>query len=333
MEIAKSFFRSPIHSSWFFTSFYPAIMWIAYYDLPYRRSSRLQVSPLAENLQISPDSSLQFHQPGRPSLSEFQTNVTVWPIIEAVLRNVLVHLPQASNRPDGVSLELVDTILYTAQPNGPAVPLGSFIRTGYSLAEIRREKAKRPHDSSVNSVFRTASSDQNQMIFPRFIIETQKARLLSCHNGQTIGNNLQFVVHFRSKILLPSEAMDQARSMPSEQKLLLYHPQLGKQGTERRIPNAGGLPMEVSVLFEEFPVSLHQDDFADLLYFFFLNLAELPSVCCDAYIPQCAHCGFSHEPGLRCTDCWCVLHVHCERVLVQPVQGKGTCIVDCITRV
>ena len=303
-------------------------MWIAYYDLPYRRSSRLQVSPLAENLQLHPDTSLHFHQPACPSPSEFQANVIVWPLIEAVLRNLLIRLPQASNRPDGVSLELVETILYTAKPNGPTIPLGSFIRTGFSLAEIRREKAKRPRDSSVPTVFRTVSSDQDRMIFPRFLIETQKARLLSCHNGQTISNNLQFTVQFRSKVVLPSEALNEAKTIPSEQKLLVYHPQLGKRGTESAIPNAAGIPMEVSVWFEELPVSLHQDDYADLLYFFFLNLAELPAVCCDAYLPKCAKCGWTHEPALRCSDCWCVLHVRCDRVLMQPVQGKGTCIVS-----
>ena len=166
------------------------------------------------------------------------------------------------------------------------------------------------------------------MIFPRFLIETQKARLLSCHNGQTISNNLQFTVQFRSKVVLPSEALNEAKTILSEQKLLVFHPQLGKRGTESAIPNAAGIPMEVSVWFEELPVSLHQDDYADLLYFFFLNLAELPAVCCDAYLPKCAKCGWTHEPALRCSDCWCVLHVRCDRVLMQPVQGKGTCIVS-----
>ena len=302
-------------------------MWIAYYDLPHRRSSRLQISPLAENLQLVPDASLRFHQPLCPSPAEFEANVTVWPSGEAVLRNVLIHLPQASNRPDGVALDLVEAILYTAKPNGPTVPLGSFIRTGYSLAEIRREKAIHPRDSCLTAVFRTASSDQERMIFPRFLLEGQKARLLSCHSGQTLSNNLQFVVQFRPKVVLPSEALSEAKSLPSEQSLLFFHPQLEKRGTENGIPNAAGIPMEVAVQFEEFPVSLHQDDYADLLYLFFLNLAELPTVCCDAFVPKCAKCGLSHDPLLRCDDCWCVLHVRCERVLLQPVQGKGNCIV------
>lgn len=325
-KVSFSLFLS-LTPSWFFASFYPTIMWIAYYDLPYRRSSRLQVSPLAESLQLHPDTSLHFRQPACPSASEFRANVTVWPLVEAVLRNLLIRLPQASNRPDGVSLELVETLLYTAKPHGPTVPLGSFIRTGYSLAEIRRERAKRPRDSCITTVFRTACSDPERMIFPRFLIEAQKARLLSCHNGQTISNNLQFTVQFRSKVVLPAEARKEAETLPSEQKLLFYHPQLEKRGTESAIPNAAGLPMEVSVRFEEFPVSLHQDDYADFLYFFFLNLSEVPTVCCDAYLPKCARCGWTHEPGLRCSDCWCVLHMRCDRVLMQPVQGKGTCIV------
>lgn len=298
-------------------------MWVTYYDLPHRKSSRLQASPLATLLHVSPDLSQHFHQPSRPSSSEYLALIATWPFVEAILHNVVIHLPQASNRPEGVILELVEALIYTHKPQGSSIPIGSFIHTGRSLAALRRDNTcQRGVDLSLYDTFRACDEDE-QIIFPRFIIDVLNARLLSSHGDQTIGNNLELVVHFRPKVFLSLEAMQQVESMYSEQKLRQYHTQMGG----KKIPNSFGLPMEVSVMFEEFPISLHQDDYQDLLSFFFLNLAELPTVCCDAYLPRCSSCGYTHEPGYKCRDCWCVLHIHCEQVLIQPMQGKGTSIV------
>ena len=344
-------------SNYFFDSFYPIIQHILYPFRPYKRSL-LHTTPL---LSSCPLPSVPFSQPSTPTLAEYQFLVDTWPFVEATLSNVLLSLPQSSRQPKGVVVDIGKAIVFTHKAEDASIPLGSFICKNKSWGEVMRAMDDRTEDDSwSNPVFRQIESADDTPLFPRFLVEAWSTHLYSTYSSQRIAHDLSFTLHFRPKVVLPVElfsAFESSESStnglsglpstnasesslttnaptslsnypseshlthyPSESHLTHYPPELASE----RIPNALGLPLEVTFLTESLRLHLNQSHYRDILAFFFLNLGELPTVCCHPCFPACPLCQWSHDPGLRCADCWCVLKVVAERVKVRLFTSSVT---------
>ena len=325
-------------SNYFFNSFYPIIQHILYPFRPYKRAL-LHTVPL---LSSCPLPSVPFSQPSAPTLAEYQFLVDTWPFVEATLSNVLLSLPQSSRQSKGLVIDIGKAIVYTHKAEDASIPLGSFICKNKSWGEVIRSMDDRTGDDFwSNPVFRQVESADDTPLFPWFLVEAWNTHLYSTYSNQRIAHDLFFMLHFRPKVVLPVElfsALESSTSVssessnntsglpsitnssaslssnyPSESHLTHYPPELANE----RVPNALGLPLGVTFLTESLRLHLNQSHYRDILAFFFLNLGELPTVCCHPCFPACPLCQWSHDPGLRCTDCWCVLKVVAERVKVR----------------
>ena len=110
-------------SNYFFNSFYPIINLVLYPFLPYRRAL-LHRAPLLAAQPLPP---IAFTQPPTPTPHDFQVNVDTWPFVEATIRDLVVHLPQATRKSQALVLEIGKGVVFTHKANDASVPLGSFI--------------------------------------------------------------------------------------------------------------------------------------------------------------------------------------------------------------
>ena len=304
-------------SNFFFNSFYPIINLVLYPFLPYRRA-HMHLAPL---LATQPLPSIPFSQPPAPTLQEYQLNVDTWPFIEATVRDLILHLPQATRKSQGLVLEIGKGIVFTHKAKDASIPLGSFICRNCSWGELMRSVWSGEQDDDVwhNPTFQCIDSSDDTPLFPRFVVELWNTYIYTNHTQDLIAHNLAFTIHFRPKVVLPAELVSKLSDYPSESHLCNYPPALDAQ----HIPNTLGLPLEVSLTTANFHLRLSQSHYRDLLGFFFLNLGEQPTVCCHSCFPVCRYCGWSHDPGLLCDDCWCVLKVVAEEVKARFYSDVG----------
>lgn len=238
-----------------------------------------------------------------------------------------IHLPIQSSNCMGVVIDIGAGQFYTHKPGDASVPVGSFIRTGRSWAELKGETGIPCYHHE--QPFRLISNKDDSLVFPRFVVDAWNIRIYSTESDHAIADNLDLSVVFRPKVVLPTEPTDlieEVKRMASEQHLLHYFPRFSSS----ELPNAVGLPMEVSLETEAFQLDLLQSQYNQLLLFFFLNLGETPTVCKNPYTPQCTNCKLYHDPLLKCDDCWCVFRILAERFILYPTCGVGNSLVSLI---
>ena len=309
--------------SYFFSSFYPILQYILYPSLPHRLYQTLQSSPLLSAFQSIHLQPAVFTQPPPRTVKDFISYCNTWPVIEATFNNVAIHLPIQSSNHMGVVVDIGAGQFYTHKPGDASVPVGSFIRTGKSWAEL---KGATGITYTHEQPYRLISNMDDSLIFPRFIVDVWSTRIYSTESDHLVSDNLDLSVVFRPKVVLPTEPenlMEEVKKMPSEQHLLRFFPRF----SPNVIPNAVGLPMEVSIETESFQLDLLQSQYNELLLFFFLNLGEIPAVCKNPYTPQCTNCKLYHDPLLHCDDCWCVFRILAERFILYPTCGIGNSLV------
>lgn len=310
--------------SYIFTSIYPIIQYILYPSLPHRLYTTLHSSPL---LSLFPAIIIQpasFHQPQSTTPDSYSMLVKTWPWIEVSFKDIAVILPIQSSNPSGVVLDVGKGMMYTHKPDCASVPQGSLIRTGKSLAALHYCIDNSNHNQYYP--FRFLSDQDDTPIFPRFIVDTWEVDVYSTDSEQFIANDLSLFIQFRPKVELPPALFNTAKSLPSEQHLFHYHPRFKAEA----LPNAMGLPMDITVETDSFHLHLLQSQYNQLLLFFFLNLGETPTICKDPLLPKCKQCSYHHHPHLQCEDCWCFFQILANETVLYPSCTVGNALVELI---
>ena len=263
--------------------------------------SRLQQLPLEEF-----EASFGFHQPVL-SRDEFEEFRCFYPLVECRLRNVAIRLPHSTDDPRGLIIDVGDGVVFTEKLRIGSIPTGSLLHTGFFPSRLQKALCRGEQATHLwkSDLYRDMEEDDLEPFFPRFFADLWHCQVYSTYSEHPLANDIALSVRFRPSVELPTGYVPSSTDLLSETSLQRYDPFVARDAKTDCIPNPG-LPMDVHVVADSFSLDLLPSLYSDFLLFFFLNLAEVPSVC-GTILPRCRSCGWWHAPSLRCEDCWCVL--------------------------
>ena len=323
LEIAKSVRFRYVIISYFFGSFYPLLQQILNPSTPHQRSFRLLSSPLTQSFFSTQLSPIYFHQSPLSS-EEYEEFVRFYPLIECRARNLAIILPHETSDSRGIVVDLKDIVISTHKVRMPSIPSGTLLRTGFFPAALQH-RIRRGNENTTDlwnsGLFQLIDSTDDSLVFPRFLVNAWNIRLYSTYSDQIIADGITLKIQFRQSVVFPNTNIPDPTQFPSETHLLKYDRYMATHIPAEIIPNSG-LPMEVSVTVQECSLNLLSSQYSDCLLFFFLNLAELPTVCVDSSVPVCSKCHWAHEYVMGCGGCWCVMSVVLNKCMVRPIVSN-----------